>query len=46
MQLSRNSVPLGHSVDGPVTGHARALFGRGHVITKRRMVVAVTARHL
>ena len=25
---------MGHSVDGPVTGHARALFGRGHVITK------------
>ena len=24
----------GHSVDGPVSGHARALFGRGHVITK------------
>ena len=25
---------MGHSVEGPVTGHDRALFGRGHVITK------------
>lgn len=24
----------GHDVEGPVSGHARALFGRGHVITK------------
>ena len=24
----------GHEVDGPRDGHQRALFGRGHVITK------------
>ena len=25
---------MGHDVDGPLTGHHRALFGRGHVITR------------
>ena len=25
---------MGHDVVGPVSGHQRALFGRGHVITR------------
>ena len=25
---------MGHKVRGPVSGHERALFGRGHVITR------------
>ncbi len=24
----------GHAIEGPVCGYARALFGRGHVITR------------
>ena len=25
---------IGHNIRGPVSGHERALFGRGHVITR------------
>ena len=27
---------LGHKVQGPVQGHARSLFGRGQIITKKK----------